>query len=37
MHAMMSLPAWQEWWDAARRETWVLAADEVDWPEVLRE
>jgi glutathione S-transferase len=37
MHAMMSLPAWQEWRDAARRESWVLPADEVDWPQVLRE
>ncbi len=37
MRAMMSLPAWEEWRDAARRETWVLPQDEVDWPQVLRE
>jgi glutathione S-transferase len=37
MHAMKSLPAWKEWRDAARGETWVLPADEVDWPQVLRE
>lgn len=36
MRAMMALPAWNEWADAARRETWVLAEDEVDWPQVLR-
>jgi glutathione S-transferase len=33
----MALPAWREWRDAARRETWVLPHDEVDWPQVLRE
>ncbi len=37
MDAMMALPAWREWRDAARRETWVLPHDEVDWPQVLRE
>jgi len=37
MRAMMALPAWQEWREAARQETWVLAEDEVDWPQVLRE
>jgi glutathione S-transferase len=37
MRAMMSLPAWKEWRDAARRETWVLPEDEVDWPQVSRE
>jgi len=37
MRAMMALPAWNEWRDAARRETWVLAEDEVDWPQVLRD
>jgi glutathione S-transferase len=37
MHAVMELPAWREWRDAARREPWVLPHDEVDWPEVLRE
>jgi len=37
MDAVMALPAWSEWRDAARRETWVLPHDEVDWPNVLRE
>ena len=37
MAAMMGLPAWAEWGDAARRETSVLQHDEVDWPEVKRE
>jgi glutathione S-transferase len=37
MRAVMALPAWSEWHDAARREPWVLPHDEVDWPEVLRE
>jgi glutathione S-transferase len=36
MRTVMALPAWIEWGDAARRETWVLAEDEVDWPQVLR-
>ena len=36
MHAVMELPAWKEWSDAARKETWVFAEDEVDWPKVLR-
>jgi glutathione S-transferase len=37
MRAMMAVPSWNEWRDAARRETWVLAEDEVDWPQVLRD
>ena len=37
MVAMMELPAWNEWREAARRETSVLPHDEVDWPEVKRE
>jgi glutathione S-transferase len=37
MRAVMALPAWREWRDAARREPWVLPHDEVDWPQVLRE
>jgi glutathione S-transferase len=37
MTAMMALPAWVEWRDAARRETSVLPHDEVDWPEVKRQ
>jgi len=36
MAAVMALPAWQEWQDAALKEPWVLAEDEVDWPKVLR-
>jgi len=37
MQAMMALPAWNEWREAARREPWVLAQDEVDWPQVPRD
>jgi glutathione S-transferase len=37
MGAVMALPAWNEWREAARREPWVLSHDEVDWPVVLRE
>jgi len=37
MRAVMALPAWKEWRDAALRETWILPHDEVDWPEVKRE
>ena len=37
MRAVMALPAWNEWRDAARREPWVLPEDEVDWPQVLRQ
>src|SRR6516164_9075206 len=37
MQAMMALPAWHEWQDAARGEPWVLPEDEVDWPQVLRD
>ncbi len=37
MRAVTSLPAWSEWRDAARCESWVLPHDEVDWPEVPRE
>jgi glutathione S-transferase len=36
MDAVMTLPAWKEWVAAALREEWVLAEDEVDWPEVKR-
>jgi glutathione S-transferase len=36
MDAMMALPAWREWHAAAVKEPWVLAADEVDWPTVLK-
>jgi glutathione S-transferase len=37
MAAVMALPAWTEWRAAARKEEWVLAEDEPDWPIVLRE
>jgi glutathione S-transferase len=37
MQAVMVLPASMEWREAARVEPWVLAHDEVDWPDVLRE
>ncbi len=37
MRAVMALPAYTEWRDAARRESWVLPHDEVDWPAVLKE
>ena len=37
MNALMALPAWSEWREAARREIWVLPHDEIDWPEVKRE
>jgi len=36
MDAVMALPAWAEWRDAAVQEPWVLAEDEPDWPTVLR-
>ena len=37
MNAVMALPAWREWRAAALREPWVLAHDEVDWPDVPKE
>ena len=37
MRALMALPAWNEWREAARQEPWVLPHDEIDWPEVKRE
>jgi glutathione S-transferase len=36
MDAVMALPAWIEWKAAAVKEPWVLAEDEVDWPNVLK-
>jgi glutathione S-transferase len=36
MDAVMALPAWREWYDAAIKEPWILADDEVDWPTVLK-
>jgi glutathione S-transferase len=35
IQAVMALPAWSQWYAAARAEPWVLAEDEVDWPTVL--
>ena len=36
MDAVMALPAWRDWHDAAVKEPWVLAEDEVDWPTVRK-
>ncbi len=36
MKAVMQLPAWSEWRQAALQEDWVLHRNEVDWPIVLR-
>jgi glutathione S-transferase len=36
MNAVMALPAWADWKDAALKEPWVLPEDEVDWPQVLK-
>jgi glutathione S-transferase len=36
MDAVMALPAWTEWTEAALKEPWVLPEDEVDWPAVLK-
>jgi glutathione S-transferase len=36
MQAMIALPAWQEWRDAALREPWMIPTFEYDWPEVRR-
>ena len=36
MDAVMRLPAWREWHDAALKEPWVVPEDEPDWPTVLR-
>jgi len=36
MAAMRALPAWREWETDALKEPWVLAEDEVDWPQVLK-
>jgi glutathione S-transferase len=37
MERVLALPASVEWRKAAGEEPWVLAQDEVDWPDVLRE
>jgi glutathione S-transferase len=36
MEAVMALPAWAEWKNAALLEPWVLPEDEPDWPTVLK-
>ena len=35
--AVMALPGWREWKEAALKEPWILPYDEPDWPTVLRE
>jgi glutathione S-transferase len=32
MAAVMALPAWRDWYDAALREPWVMRHNELDWP-----
>jgi glutathione S-transferase len=32
MDAVMALPAWREWHDAAMKETWIMQHNEPDWP-----
>jgi glutathione S-transferase len=32
MDAVMALPAWRAWVDAAHKETWVMKHNEPDWP-----
>ena len=32
MGAVMALPAWREWYDAAMRETWIMQHNEPEWP-----
>ncbi|HEY6026188.1 MAG TPA: hypothetical protein VIV09_04740 [Pseudolabrys sp.] len=32
MDAVMALPAWRAWYDAAMQETWVMQHNEPDWP-----
>ena len=32
MDAVMALPAWAAWRDAALKETWVMQGNEPDWP-----
>jgi glutathione S-transferase len=32
MDAVMALPAWQEWTEAAVKEPWVMQHNEPDWP-----
>jgi glutathione S-transferase len=37
MRAVLALPASNDWREAARAELWVLAHDEVDWPDAPKE
>jgi glutathione S-transferase len=32
MDAVMALPAWREWVDAAMKEPWIMRHNEPDWP-----
>ena len=32
MDAVMALPAWREWHDAAMQEKWIMRNNEPDWP-----
>jgi glutathione S-transferase len=32
MDAVMALPAWEEWREAALKESWVMKSNEPDWP-----
>jgi glutathione S-transferase len=32
MDAVMALPAWREWYDAAMQEKWIMRHNEPDWP-----
>jgi glutathione S-transferase len=32
MDAVMALPAWSEWEQAARKEPWIMRHNEPDWP-----
>jgi glutathione S-transferase len=32
MEAVMALPAWREWHDAAMKEPWIMQHNEPDWP-----
>lgn len=32
LDAVMALPAWREWYEAALREPWIMQHNEPDWP-----
>jgi glutathione S-transferase len=36
MTAVMALPAWNDWFQAALKETWVMPHNEPDWPTVAK-